>query len=629
MWMPVHDPREPYFRSPAGAVQAGTEITLRIETPRTFEVRDAFLSLRTELPGGTECRELPMRRAEPRDCGYDAFEGSFAPGETGLAFYHFTLCRDGGLPYYYGKMEPDPEHPDITGGIYNTPEVPAWQITLYRPQDTPDWFGKGVTYGIFPDRFARDPSWPADRPLKPWGADPDYRPSPDGITRREDCFGGNLRGIRGRLSYLERLGVTTIYLNPVFRARSNHRYDTGDYESIDPLLGDTREFSALCRDAHARGMRVLLDGVFSHTGADSRYFNAFGTYPDTGAAQSAASPYYPWYTFRHWPDDYECWWDVRSLPRVNKESETYLDYIVRGENSIVRRWLRAGADGYRLDVADELPDRFLEELRRAVREEKPDAVVIGEVWEDASNKIAYGRRRYYFAGRQLDGVMNYPLRRAILDYLAGRDALYFRLETETLMAHYPPQAFASAMNFLGTHDTERILNVLGCRHRPERAEERAGYRLTPQERARGEALERLASAILYACPGSPMLYYGDEAGMEGFEDPFNRRTFPENPESPLGGWYELLGQCRRRIPALQRGDFRILCAKGGALAFERRLGERRLLCLCNRADAPQTFDLPAESDGEKLRDLLGSARPDTAGGRLRCTLPPVSAAWLA
>ena len=626
MWMPVHDPHDPFCRSVRGAVQTGTAVTLRILTPRTFSVRDAFLCAAKDAGGTAE--ELPMRSVPAPSEGYDAFEATLpTDGYTGLIFYHFTLCKAGELPYWYGKMEPDPAHPDITGGIYNRAPVPDWQITVYAPQHVPAWFGEGVTYGIFPDRFARDETVPADRPLKPWGAIPDYRPSTDGVIRRQDCFGGNLRGIRGKLSYLASLGVETLYLNPIFEARSNHRYDTGDYERIDPLLGDEAEFRALCRDAHALGMHVLLDGVFSHTGADSRYFNAEGRYEDLGAAQSKDSPCYDWYSFRHWPDDYLCWWDVKNLPRVNKEAPSYLDYIIRDRDSIVRRWLRAGADGWRLDVADELPDTFLDALRQAARAENPEALILGEVWEDASNKVAYGRRRHYLEGRQLDGVMNYPLRRAILSFLDGGDALYFRTAMEALQDHYPPDCFRSLLNFLGTHDTLRILTRLGCQKPPETQDERAVYALSPAERARGEALERCASAILYAFPGSPMLFYGDEAGLEGFEDPFNRRCFPWGGEdAALLSWYRLLGLLRRRIPALRRGALRFVGAAGPILAFRRDFEGETLLCLVNRGDTPGAFSCPWEADAAD--SLLNGVRCRVEAGQLSCTLQPVSCAWL-
>ncbi|MEA4823019.1 MAG: glycoside hydrolase family 13 protein [Clostridiaceae bacterium] len=626
MLMPKHDPRDPAFRKPPGAVSAGKRVTVKIMAPRTFEVRDAFLRVTRDSDYAETA--LPMRKTDSDDTLFDTFEAEIdTEGYTGLLFYHFSLRREGGQPYFYGKLTPTPENPEVTGGIYNASPVPPWQITVYEPQGTPAWFGEGITYGIFPDRFYRGEGVVPDRPLKDWDAVPDYKVSPDGIIRRDDCYGGNLAGIREKLPFLRSLGVTTLYLNPIFRAHSNHRYDTGDYERIDPLLGGEDDFRALCRDAHALGMRILLDGVFSHTGADSRYFNASGTYDSVGAAQSKDSPYYPWYRFKHWPDDYDCWWHVRSLPSVEETYPSYMDYILRDADAIVRRWTRAGADGWRLDVADELPDAFLETLREVVREENPDALILGEVWEDASNKVAYGCRRHYFEGRELDGVMNYPLRDAILRFLGGGDALDFRVAMEALRDHYPPMCFASLLNFLGTHDTARVLTLLGCENPPETEDGRAVYRLSPAEYERGKSLLRLATAILYAFSGSPMIFYGDEAGLEGFEDPFNRRGYPWGREdADIMAWYQLLGAVRSHTDALKRGGLRFVAALGEMLAFVRETDGETLLCAVNRGESP----LPFTCDWRHpiAEPLLGGIRAEVADGKLSCTLPARSCAWL-
>lgn len=635
MLMPIHDPRDSRYRSPHGAVETGSTVIIKIAAPRTFEVRDAVLYC-DFLPAETEedavRKKIPMEPAPDEafsdtEGEYDVFRGALSlDGFTGLVFYHFALCKAGEQPYYYGKMSGDSEHPEITGGIYNAAPVPAWQITVYEPQQSPAWFGEGITYGIFPDRFCRSGKTQTDTPLKNWGEKPKYLPDADGIIRRNDFYGGDLEGIRAHLSDLRALGVTTVYLNPIFEAYSNHRYDTGDYERIDSRLGTEDEFRALCRDAHSLGMRILLDGVFSHTGNISRYFNADGRYPELGAAQSKDSPYYAWYRFKHWPDEYLCWWDVLALPCVEETDPEYLDYIVRGENSIVRRWLRAGADGWRLDVADELPDIFLDELRSAAREERPDAMILGEVWEDASNKVAYGNRRRYFLGKQLDGVMNYPLRTCILDYLSGKDAWYFADTMSELQENYPPTAMLSCMNFLGTHDTERILSVLGCQSVPETLAEQEDFHLTEEERKRGIRLECLTSALLYAFPGSPMIFYGDEAGMEGLSDPFNRGCYPWGREDrTLKSWYALLGAARNHSEALKRGKLIFLKADGQLLAFTRET-EREIVLICAARDETVKFTCPWQYDTPD--SLLSGSRARIDGGKLTCTIPGGSCIWL-
>ena len=397
-----------------------------------------------------------------------------------------------------------------------------------------------------------------------------------------------------KLDYLKSLGVGTIYFCPIFESDSNHRYNTGDYEKIDPMLGSEEDFRRLCRKAHELGIRVMLDGVFNHTGSNSRYFNADGAYPDLGAFQSRESPYYPWYAFLFWPHRYDAWWGVKTLPAVNETCPSYMEYIIEGKNSIIRRWLRAGADAWRLDVADELPDEFIAGIRTAMVREKPDSFLLGEVWEDGSNKIAYDQRRKYLLGRETHGLMNYPFRTAALAYLQGGGAEDFMEAMETIRENYPRPAFYSAMNLLGTHDTPRVLTVLGTGPDggPEDRTVRAEYRMSPEERERGTRLLRAGAVLLYAFPGSPMVYYGDEAGMEGFEDPFNRGTYPWGREDQaLQKHFTLLGKLRGGRPSLQSGELRWLCARGPLLAFAREEGEEITAAILNAGEAMEEISI--------------------------------------
>ena len=262
--------------------------------------------------------------------------------------------------------------------------------------------------------------------------------------------------------------------------------------------------------------------------SDSRYFNARGHYDELGAHQSKDSPYYEWFNFSEWPDRYSSWWGIYTLPETNEMNEKYLDYIVDSEDSVIRRWLRLGASGWRLDVADELPDEFIERLAAAARREKPDAMVIGEVWEDASNKVSYSRRRRYFQGGELDSVMNYPLRDGILAFLNGDAAENFAEKMECLRENYPREVFYNLMNIIGTHDTARALTVLGSRPELWNADKntQAYTVLVGDARERAKRRLKMAAVIQFCMPGSPTIYYGDEAGMQGYGDPLNRRTFP-------------------------------------------------------------------------------------------------------
>ena len=591
----LFDPRDERYKSPYGAVSAGTVVHFALRPERAQAFSRAVLTARFESRANELVRIfLPW---SGRDGERDVFAGSLPTGDyVGLIFYSFRLEGLDGRTRTLGE----------------------YQLTVYDGcEQVPAWFGEGTCYQIFPDRFRRsripDPGgMVGGRSVHAaWQEEPEYRPDARGEVRNRDFFGGDLKGVLEQLPYLQSLGVETLYFNPIFEAAENHRYGTADYEHVDPMLGCDADFSALCQAAHARGMRVILDGVFNHTGFVSRYFNGDGFYPQPGAAQSRQSPYYPWFHFQHWPDRFDSWWGIYTLPAVNEGEDSYRDYIIRGEHSMVRRWLQAGADGWRLDVADELPDDFIRELHQAVRAADPNAVVIGEVWEDGSTKIAYGVRRRHILGGHCDGLMNYPFRNGLISFLLGADAACFRDAMETLRENYPPFAFASAMNFLGTHDTPRILTLLGvgsdCRENTKAW--RANFRMDAGQRALALARLRLGALVLFAFPGAPTIYYGDEAGMEGFEDPFNRRTFPWGAEDKaLTAWYAALGQARKSLLPLRRGDLRWLRAEGRVLAFSRTWEGETVIAAVNAGDAPEQLPLDGafrdRMSGERFTDTV-------------------------
>jgi 4-alpha-glucanotransferase len=334
--------------------------------------------------------------------------------------------------------------------------------------------------------------------------------------------------------------------------------------------------------------------VFNHTGSNSVYFNAKGYYPGVGAAQSEDSPYASWYHFTSFPDEYDAWWGFKTLPAVEESDPAYIDFIVDGEDSVVRHWLRAGASGWRLDVADELPGEFIERIRRAMVKERPDAYLIGEVWEDGSNKIAYSTRRKYLLGEQTHALMNYPFRNALLGYLIQKDAAIFRDAMETIRENYPPAAFYGAMNFLSTHDTPRILTVLGYTGVwPQDRETRARTVLSPAELRMGLSRLKLAALIMYAFPGSPTVYYGDEAGMQGFEDPFNRGTYPWDGENrDLIAYFRRLGALRASRESLCSGTLEYVYVEGAVLSFCRLCGGEASFVVCNADDSSVSLELP-------------------------------------
>ncbi len=617
---PIFTSHDTVYRDPFGAVGAGTPVHFRLRVPRDWGCQAAYLRMREE--GKLEHFD-GMFWAGMADDSHEWWECHFAPGEPGLYWYDFVLDTQDGRRLL--RRYPD----GSAEAVYDTDSRREWQLTCYESGfQTPDWLAGGVMYQIFPDRFCDSGSHrtgvPADRVLhEQWGEMPVWQANEQGLILNNDYFGGDLRGIEQRLDHLAALGVTCLYLNPVFEAHSNHRYDTADYENIDPLLGTEEDFRSLTRSAKQVGIRVILDGVFSHTGADSRYFNKHHRYPDEGAYNSPSSPYYLWYHFNRWPQEYTGWWGFDTLPEVEEQNPSF-DQFINGPDGVVRQWLRRGASGWRLDVADELPDGFLESLRAAAKAENPDSLVLGEVWEDASTKQSYGHRRRYLLGRQLDSVMNYPFRAAILSFLTGGNSRDFVNSIYEIVEHYPPQVTRLLMNHIGTHDTERALTLLAGEPTNGRGRQwQAEQCLSPEARIRGLRLLRLAAALQYCLPGVPCIYYGDEAGMEGYRDPFNRGCYPWGHEDKdLLQWYRKLGQFRRAASALREGAFASVASGEAVVCFERLSPEGTVLCAVNRGEEPREVSLPARWHGYTVH--LGGGR--IAGDTL--TLPGLDCALL-
>ena len=594
-----YNSRMGYHKSPFGAVPAGSEVFFRIILPIAFCVRSARLVVQKDSTGKSECIALKWEcREGTNECWWS---GRYTPCEAGLLFYHFEYETPDGWAFIY--------HAGNGLGKITT-DCANWQLSVYTPSyTTPDWLKGGVIYQIFPDRFfaggTQKSNVPPDRTLRrDWGAPPQWEPDAHGNISHYDFFGGDLAGIAQKLPMLADLGVTCIYLNPIFEAHSNPRYDTADYLKIDPLLGDENDFIALCAQALESGIRILLDGVFSHTGADSVYFNKNRRYPLNGAYNTTASPYYPWYKFNHWPRDYTSWWGIDILPEINEDEPGFIEFIT-GENGVARKWLRAGASGWRLDVADELPDKFLQAFRTAVKAENPDAFILGEVWEDASNKCSYGKRRPYLNGAQLDSVMNYPFSSALLAYMQNGQTNGLIDKVLGILENYPPPAIHTLMNHIGTHDTLRAITLLAGEAPGESQQNnRAMPKLDAMQRKRGLKLMKLISAVQFTLPGVPCIYYGDEAGLEGGRDPYNRGCYPWGNEDPeLLAHYKLLGTVRKNCPALIDGNFETVATHNGCLVFTRNARGNSVLTAANRTDA--AIDLPLDEKWSRATVLLG------------------------
>lgn len=585
-WCIAHDPCREGDRQPKGAAPIGDVVRLSLRVD--------------ELAGGLvdSVAILVAEHGETRRQPMEAEIGRFSASlellaEAHVARYCFELSCAGETTFWYvPKLDGRSTSGEL---VAEKPDTASWfQVSVFAPGfKTPEWFAGTVMYQAFPDRFARGSGGVSAEGIRyheDMGRPVHVHSSWDDVIGWEagqpydsvDFFGGTLEGIRQRLGYLASLGVETLYLNPVFEARSNHRYDTADYEHIDPLLGTNGDFEALAHEAHELGISIVLDAVLSHTGDDSRYFNAKGAYDELGAAQSESSPYRSWYDFT--PQEggapYRCWWGDPSLPEVDERNRTWQHYIL---GTILPMWIRLGAKGYRFDVADEIPDEVLRYIREAVKEADPNAVLIGEVWEDATTKVSYGEERTYALGDSLDSVMNYPLRDALLKFALGlSDAYQLATFLKLQASNYPPEMYRCLMNLVSSHDVERVRSVLSAgkelRHLAREEQYSTVRAITPTQDARGAQLQMMVAGLQFALPGCPCIYYGDERGMHGGSDPFCRGTLPWSSYAraqradcgeDLTDCYRWLGVMRKRSKALRQGAMNCMALSEDALCVVR------------------------------------------------------------
>jgi len=596
------------------------------------------------------------------------------PDESGLLFYWFRFVDDADATQYYvaegdtrfgeGRLSDCPPHvgPDEDKYPY------AFQITVYdKDFRTPDRIKGAMIYQIFPDRFARDDHFSYDRMInssdrservyhKDWYEDVDIYGKPETGYLACDFYGGSLDGITQKIDYIKSLGINLLYLNPIFEARSSHRYDTADYMQVDPILGGNGAFAGLVKACDERGIKIILDGVFSHTGADSRYFNKFDRYDGTGAYKSfvegSESPYRSWYNFWNTEDGnpcYDSWWGFPDLPNVNEDDLSYRKYIF-GENGVVRTWLGRGAGGFRLDVSDELPDSFIRQMRKTIkRNTNGEGILIGEVWEDASCKCSYGSYRDFMFGNTHDSVMGYTFRHIVLDFLCGYiSAEVMDSRLEGFRERYPAEAYYSIMNLVSSHDVPRIMTMLSKPEDSDSREVQKEMAVSSSQYSDCARLARIAYALQIGYIGACCLYYGDEVLMEGYKDPFNRRTYPwgrltGRQEENLR-YIRRLARLRNDNGCLKTGYYKTLLADGDVFACLRYLvdgkdyfgkesfGSERIVLLINRGEKPcylAVDDLGSELMVQQVRHAFVSLTDSffvrgINGGRVTCGLPPRS-----
>ncbi len=590
-------------RSSVSAFPCGTTITFTVETPRALGASAFVLRIAKD---GERDRDIPLDFIENKR-GVDVYETvldtSLMCGteENGLFYYEFLFLRGFDTLFTDTHNFVDYTLADNSAGRF---------ILLVHKQDytTPDWFGGRIMYHIFVDRFAKgEKECPVREDAilnEDWENGIMQYPEKAGDKLANNMFfGGTLWGVAEKLDYLKSLGVGIVYLSPIFEAYSNHKYDTGNYLKVDEMFGGDEAFEYLLEKAAELDIKIILDGVFNHTGDDSIYFDKYGRYGNTGAYSDAFSPYRNWYRFRRYPDEYEDWWGIKILPKLNHTVEDCRRYFT-GADGVCEKYVKMGIGGWRLDVADELSDEFLDELRETVKKASDnEAIIIGEVWENAAEKISYSRRRRYLRGDQLDSVMNYPLRNGILDLLIYRDASLLGDVLKSIYASYPKCVCDSLMNLLGTHDTERILTMLGdCGKDVSDIsnKEFSTMKLDANSRKRGISLLKLASVIQYTVYGVPSVFYGDEAGIEGYSDPFCRRTYPwgrENKE--LLAHYRKLGKIRTENNVFCKGEFEIEYCNGAVIIYSRYDESSKITVAVNASDKPFDFKL-----GKKATDIL-------------------------
>ncbi len=597
-----------------GALRSGISVRAELHIPSKASPKSVKLRIHSDGYEG-EVRRLEYtleRTASPE--GEEWFYVELDTEKLAIELVGKTY----GLFYYeyavetaFGTLHLGGEEPKSLTDAYENGER---QLLVFKKEaDSSKAWRRGIIYHIFVDRFNRsgrcgvkegavlDPDWE--------NGIPQYGAYPGADVSNNVFFGGDLYGIIEKLPYIASLGTSVLYLSPVFDAASNHKYDTADYLTVDSMFGGDEALKMLCDEAGKYGIGVMLDGVFNHTGSDSIYFNKEEKYDSVGAYHSKESPYYDWYSFRSYPDEYECWWGVKILPRVNSANEDYSSFIC---DEVVQKWMDAGVSHWRLDVADELSEVFLQRLEAKVHSISPDAQIVGEVWEDASDKVSYGNRRHYLCTGELSSVMNYPLRSAIISYIKWGDTESLRHATEGLYRRYPKHVSETLMNFLGTHDTERALTIFGDDEFDGLTNDELAVRVLPPE-ARELAKAKLteAYAMICALPGIPCVFYGDEVGLEGYRDPFCRKPFPWTKlDEDLLATYKRLGSYRTGEKLLEDSLFEIEALTDEYFAVKRYAdsdADYSLLAVFNNTDRELEYKLDGAYEtleGEKAEDSI-------------------------
>lgn len=572
-----HDSHDPAYRNPVGAVPAGTEVTLRLKTAPD-DATSVDVRLWNETTEGEEL--VPMTKIAA-----DMWEAKIPTPKEATPYWYRFVAHDGVAKAYYNDDDA------LDGGVGQGRGFESdtdYSLVAYDPNfKTPDWVNDGVVYQIFPDRFNNgDPT--NDKPAGSfiYGGETKSRAWGDKPTGGDDFFGGDLKGVIDKLDYLQSLGVTAIWFNPIFKSPSNHRYDTTDYTQIDPSLGNLDTFRELVTEARERNIHIILDGVFNHASSDSIYFDKFSRYDTDGAYESKSSDYFSWFTFSNWPDKYNSWFNIDTLPAYS-ETDAVKQFFFLGDNSIVRKWTGEGAS-WRLDAAEQKSHAFWRDARTAIKNQDPDALIVGEFWHNSAS---------WLAGDQWDGTMNYRFKDAVMSWLTGSVSNVQKTvdQLAIIREQYPPQALAASMNIIGSHDTVRALTQAGG----------------------DKNLLMLMALMQFTSPGMPTIYYGDEAGLEGNGDPDDRRTYPWGSEDQhLIDYYKMLSATRHEWSALRNGEYIDVDYDNDKdfYAYARRDSAGYALVVVNHNNSDQELELSVKDiipDGTVLDDKMNTGKQYT------------------
>jgi len=596
------------------AFELSTFAEISVLLPRYVGVVSVFADIFDE--SFSECVATVSGSFASSDMITDEYSLNLDTKSLGVGLYFFRLRIECAVGTVYGYKSAN----KLVFSECENSSYDAFQLSVVSfPKNSPKKYAGGIIYHVFVDRFARGGDIKPRRDavmLSDWeGGIPEYPAYPGAHLENNTFFGGTLIGVKDKLEYISSLGVNLIYLSPIFEAYSNHKYDTGNYMKVDAMFGGDEALVELISEAKKYGIEIILDGVFNHTGADSIYFNKYGRYKTLGAYQSKDSEYYSWYDFKNYPEKYTCWWDIDILPRINPDKKACGEYIA-GKGGVIEKYADLGIAGFRLDVADELSDEFLAKIRARLSSVNKSSILYGEVWEDASNKIAYGKRKKYYLGRELDAVMNYPLRVGIIDFLKNRSvkALEYALFDVTMNA--PKRVRDLQMNLLGTHDTERIITMLAGDSAEGKSNDMLAVTfLSKEQKEKGKRLLKMAYTALATLPGIPAIFYGDEVGLEGYKDPFNRRPYPwKSADEEIREFYRRVGKIRRGSSVYRDGDFKIHILNDSMLIFSRTKGDNAYITVLNNSDNVLTlaFKNSAKELVSQKRKLAFSIEPLSA-----------------